>query len=567
MNRVVISLCWLLYTPIVVSYNTVEVKRFEVLFDKANKAFTQNDYKKAIKNYHKLLLIRDDIPHIHYNLAVALIEVKEEDTAIYHLKRTIELKPDYTKAYHLLARTLHRKGCIKEAEHMYRRAHELDPTYFDVLPDLANFLRDNNQFKDAIVFYKKAVNLQPRSLQLLLDLANTLNTDHQTQEALEWYFKIMEFLPNNPSLLYNIAYTYKKLNKLKEAMPYYMRTLELQPDHTEARFSYSLALLLTGNHHPHNWDLGWKEYESRWKRDLSPPLRHYRQPMWDGSNLHGKILFLWAEQGLGDTFEFIRYAKVAKKLGASKVIVAVQKQLFDLLSELPYVDTVITLEDQPPYFDYHCPLLSMPHLTKTHLDNVPNEIPYLYIDETFVKHWQTILSEDTNFKIGICWQGNPNYNTQFLRATVAAKSMHVKHFLPIMEIPGVTVYSLQKTTGTDQLDDLPENFPLIIFGDDFDTKRFKDTAAVIKNLDLVITIDTSICHLAAGLGTPTWNLLPNPADWRWMLDCDNTPWFSNMRLFRQQTPGDWESVINRVVNELKAHLNYGKPLIIFEQPY
>lgn len=566
MNRIVISLHVLL-CAVNMNSKAVEVKQFEILFDKANKAFTQHDYKKAIKRYRKLLVMRDDIPHLHYNLAVALIEIKEEDTAIYHLKKAIELKTDYTKAYHLLARTLHRKGNKQEAEHMYRTAHELDPTYFDVLPDLANFLRDENRFKEAIIFYKKAANLQPRSLQLLLDLANTLNTDHQTQEALEWYFKIQEFLPNNPSLLYNIAYTYKKLNRLKDAMPYYIRTLELQPDHAEARFSYSLALLLTGNLNPSNWELGWKEYESRWKRDLAQPLRHYTQPMWDGSSLYGKTLFLWAEQGLGDTFEFIRYAKVAKELGASKVIVAVQKQLFDILSELPYIDLLITLEDQPPYFDYHCPLLSMPHLTKTRLDTVPNEIPYLYVDESLVKHWHTILSKDTNFKIGICWHGNPNYNTQFLRATVAAKSMHVKHFIPIMEIPGVTVYSLQKTTGTDQLDELPSDASLVIFGDDFDTKRFTDTAAVIKNLDLVITIDTSICHLAAGLGIPTWNLLPNPADWRWMLDCDNTPWFGNMRLFRQQTPGDWESLINKVTQELKAHLHQGKPLIVFEQPY
>lgn len=542
---------------------------FQKLFESANRAFSKKDHKEAARYYEEALAIYNNIPQIHFNLGVTNMELKEYKKALECFKDAIRLKPNYSRAYYRLGNALEKLNQKKEAIAMYTKAHELEPDFFEILPTLADLLRDENYFDEAITYYRKAVNLQPKNTQVILNLANALNTTGYTEEALEWYFKMLEMLPQNPAILYNIAYTYKKLNRLADAMPYYNQVLNLQPDHTEAHFSYGLALLLAGNHNPNNWELGWKEYEWRWKRDQSQTMRSYSQPLWNGEPLDGKTFFLWAEQGLGDTFEFIRYAKVVKDLGASKVIVAVQPPLIDFTKNIPYIDQIIALNAKPPYFDYHAPMVSMPYLTNTRLHNTPAEIPYLYADQQLVEEWKDILQTDTNFKIGICWQGNPNYSTQFLRMTVAAKSIPVHKFLPIMTLPGVTVYSLQKTTGTDQLETLPEDAPLVIFGDDFDTTkgRFNDTAAVIKNLDLVITIDTSICHLAAGLGVPTWNLLPNPPDWRWMLDCDNTPWFPNMRLFRQPTPGDWDSVIDKVVQELQAHFYYNKPLIIHEHPY
>lgn len=567
LHNITLTAC--LCLPLVAYAGNHKNNDFNTLFNKANKAFNNKNHTKAIKNYKKALTINNSIPQVHLNIGITYTEIKEYQKAAEHLRKAIELKPDYAQAYYQLGRVLEQLNQKNEAIKLYLKAHKLDRNFFEVLPALANLVREKNLFDKAIKYYQRAAHLQPRNVQVLLDLANTFNTTNQTEAALELYFNILQLLPNNPSILYNIAYTYKKLNKLADAMPYYDLVLRLQPDHTEAHFSYGLALLLTGNHNPSNWEKGWKEYEYRWKRNQTQPMRNYSQPLWNGESLHGKVFFLWAEQGLGDTFEFVRYAKVIKDLGASKVIVAVQKPVLDIIKQIPYIDKVISLDDKPPYFDYHAPMLSMPYLTKTRLHNVPAEIPYLYANEALVKEWKEILSEDTNFKIGICWQGNPNYSTQFLRMTVAAKSMPIDKFLPIMELPGVTVYSLQKTTGTDQLSMLPDNAPLIVFDNDFDTTkgRFNDTAAVIKNLDLVITIDTSICHLAAGLGIPTWNLLPKPPDWRWMLDCDDTPWFPNMRLFRQPTPGDWDSVIQQVVQELKAHLNHKKPLIVHEQSY
>ncbi|MEX0849548.1 MAG: tetratricopeptide repeat-containing glycosyltransferase family protein [Candidatus Dependentiae bacterium] len=561
---------WLLITILACSYLHANGDDFQSLFEQANTAFSKRDFNKATELYKQIVEIRQDIPQVYFNLGVVLLQTKNHNEAIEALKTSIALKNEYPKAYFQLGKAYQNIGNNAQAEQMYRTALAQDAHYFDPLAPLAGMLRDQNKFKDAVELYKEAIELRPRDIQVMLDLANTLNTDNQTEEALEWYFKLLELIPDNPAILYNIAYTLKKLNRLEDAIPYYNRTLTINPNHSEAHFSYGLALLLTGNCHPDNWKKGWEEYEWRWKRGSDKQkLRQYTQPVWDGSDLYGKTLFIWAEQGLGDTFEFVRYAKVAKDMGAAKVIVAVQKPLLDIISLCPYIDKIIWTQDKPPYFDFHAPMLSMPYYMQTRLNNVPAEIPYLYADPELVEEWKEILSADTNFRIGICWQGNPNYSTQFLRMAVAAKSMSITKFLPIMELPGVSVYSLQKMTGTDQLADLPEDAPLIVFGDDFDQSkgRFMDTAAVMKNLDLIITIDTSICHIAAGLGVPTWNLLPNPPDWRWMLDCDNTPWFGNMRLFRQPTPGDWDSVMQKVVKELKAHLYDGKPLITFKHPF
>lgn len=541
---------------------------YNKIFEKANAALTKGKTKKAIDLYYRVLRIRQDLPQVYFNLGISLLKEKRYDEAINNFRQAIRLKKDYVKAYHQLGIALQNIGQTDEAAKIYQQAHDIDQTYVGVITPLAYIKREQDDFKGSADLFGKAHQLRPNDAQILLEYANTLNTGHFTQEALEGYYKLDKMIPNNPAILYNIGYTLKKLNRVEEALPYYDRTLALKPDHAEAHFSHGLALLVTGDTYPGNWAKGWQEYEWRWRRNGKQRLRQYVQPVWDGRSLNGKILFIWSEQGLGDTFEFVRYAKVAKELGARKVIVAVQKPLLDIIKLCPYIDQVIWTQEQPPYFDYHVPMLSMPYHTRVSLDNVPNKVPYLYADPALVTEWKEILKSDTNFKIGICWQGNPNYSTQFLRQAVAAKSMSVTKFLPIMNMPGVSVYSLQKTTGTKQLADLPEDAPLIIFGDDFDQSkgRFMDTAAVMKNLDLVLTIDTSICHIAAGLGVPTWNLLPTPPDWRWMIKCDNTPWYPNMRLFRQPTPGDWDSVIEKVVYELQEHLQNGKPLITFEQP-
>jgi hypothetical protein len=213
------------------------------------------------------------------------------------------------------------------------------------------------------------------------------------------------------------------------------------------------------------------------------------------------------------------------------------------------------LRDGFPTFDVHAPLVSLPAILHTTQQTVPADIPYLFADPQLVEQWRQKLAPDKNFKVGICWQGNPNYSTHFLRVAVAAKSCSAAKFAPLAYVPGVTLYSLQRETGVEQLArGIP--FPLVTFGPEFDRDngRFMDTAALMQNLDLIITIDTSIAHLAAGLGKPVWILIPNPPDWRWMRDRTDSPWYPNMRLFRQTTALDWDSVIQTVADQLRYYI-------------
>lgn len=537
-------------------------------FNYANAQTEKGNINKAVSLYNEILRSRTDLPHVYFNLGVAYMQAKKYHEAIQAFESALRLKKDYPKAAYNLAQAYNKIKNAHQAKLRYLEALEQDPSLVDALVALAKLYIADDQLQEAISMYTGAVELQPNSTKILLDFANTLNMANRSDEALAVYQKLNQMIPSNPAVIYNIGFTLKKLNRIDEALPYYKKTLEIHPAMTEAHVGYGLALLISGSQCPERWIEGWSEYEWRWRKFKTRPQAMYSQPVWNGSDLHGKTLFLWHEQGLGDSFEFIRYAKVAKEMGAHKVIVAVQNPLYDIISLCPYIDQVIRSQEPKPHFDVHAPLLSMPYLTKTRLHTVPQEIPYLYADQELVETWKEKLSRDTKFKIGICWQGEKNHASQLTRLAFAGKSLSVDHFIPIMQMPHVSVYSLQKVDGTEQLKTLPNDAGLIVFGNDFDESngRFMDTAAVIKNLDLIITVDTSVCHLAGGLGTPTWLILPNPADWRWMLDCDSTPWYPNMKLYRQRTPGDWHQVIQDVVQALNEHFEHAAPLISFTHP-
>jgi len=528
------------------------LQSFENLFKHANQFFQSNNFDEAILHYQKALSLNPTSAQTHFNMGLALLRQKNIDTAMASFERAIVYKPSYSKAYANLGKILQQKKLKAQAIEQYKQALSLDPSLLEISLALARIYNEQHKFQGAIDALEESLEIHSNDIALLFELANSYNMVNRIEEALEIYKRLEIRYPNRPAILYNIAYTLKKLGRLDESFPYYDKVLQLNPTHAEAHFSRGLAYIVVGD-----FEKGFKDYEWRWKRPKQGSYRTYPEPRWDGSDLDGKTIFLHAEQGLGDTFQFIRYARIAKEKGGI-VIAGVQKPLVKLLSLCPYIDQVVALDEKPPAFDLHAPLMSLPYILKTTIDTVPTDIPYLYADPTLVEHWnKTLLSSDKNIKVGICWQGNNKYSTPMLRATVALKSIEINKLNPLGAVPGVSIYSLQKTTGTDQLKTLPPEFTIHTFGDDFDESngRFMDTIAVIKNLDLIITVDTSIGHLAAALGKPTWVILPNPPDWRWMLECDNTPWYPTMRLFRQPTPGDWESVIEEVAQELKKYVS------------
>jgi ADP-heptose:LPS heptosyltransferase len=227
-----------------------------------------------------------------------------------------------------------------------------------------------------------------------------------------------------------------------------------------------------------------------------------------------------------------------------------------IINRCKYIDKVISTEETPPHFDVYLEIISLPCILKTRLDTIPCAIPYLYGDEQLTEDWKKELAPDKNFKIGICWQVNENCSSLATRTMAAQRSIKLKQLIPLCTIPGTTIYCLQKFSGTEQLDDLPNEVKIITFDGDFDQSngRFMDTAAVIKNLDLVITVDTSIAHLAGGLGVDTWLMRSSPTDWRWLMNRTDSPWYPTIRLFKQPTHGDWETMVQEIVEEVKKRI-------------
>ncbi len=289
---------------------------------------------------------------------------------------------------------------------------------------------------------------------------------------------------------------------------------------------------------------GWHEFE--WRR----LCENYRiaplpAPLWDGSAAPQRSVLLHSEQGLGDTLQFIRYAPLVKERCGS-VIVQCQPGLAPLLSRSPGVDRLIVRGESLPQYHVQAPMLSLPGILGTRLETIPADVPYLFADDALVEAWRQRLVSFQGCKVGIGWQGNPKYVTDNLR------SIPLRHFAPLARVPGVRLFSLQKGPGSEQAAAVRADWPIVEFGPDFDSRRgtFMDTAAVMRNMDLVITSDTALAHLAGGLGVPVWVPLGTACDWRWLDAGEDCPWYPTMRLFRQSRLGDWAGVFAAIAGEL-----------------
>jgi hypothetical protein len=317
----------------------------------------------------------------------------------------------------------------------------------------------------------------------------------------------------------------------------YQIALWLYPDAPSTHWNRALTWLQKGD-----FEKGWAEYEWRWKRKQTPP-RAFRQPIWDGSPLQGRTILLYMEQGLGDMLQFIRYAPLVKERGGI-ALVECPRFLIPLFSTCRGIDQLVAEGDSPPEFDVQAPLMSLPRIFRTTLETVPATVAYLFPDAGLVEKWRHRLSSICGFKIGISWQGNPHHQWDRHR------SIPLKEFAALARLPGIRLISLQIGAGTEQLKSA--GFEVLEFGADLDTisGAFMDSAAIIKSLDLVITVDSALAHLAGALGARVWLALAAIVDWRWMFQREDSPWYPTMRLFRQSKLGDWKWVLERMTTEV-----------------
>jgi len=386
--------------------------------------------------------------------------------------------------------------------------------------------------------YNPSANLELANL--LLQLGNTFFDNKQPKKALATFTSILS-ISQHAAIHHNIGFTLaEQLGKYRESIPAYEKALEKDPNNAATHFCLALSLLAIGE-----LTRGFVEYEWRWKRSADKRPRSFSYPLphqWHGESVQKKRILIRVEQGIGDTLQFIRYAKLFKMLGAT-ILVEVQKPIASLLALCDYIDEIIPIGSLLPPCDYQISLLDIPAVMQTNLKTIPADTPYLQADPVLQEFWKHKLAPDTNFKIGICWHGDAVHGTH--------KFIPLAYLAQLAQVPNVSLYSLQKVTGLDQL--TAEYKDIIHTFTDFDDTHgnFMDTAAIMKHLDLVITVDTSIAHLAGGLRVPVWVILPFPAEWRWLVDRHNSPWYPTMHLLRQSPDGDWQEVMDTIIAELK----------------
>jgi tetratricopeptide (TPR) repeat protein len=427
-------------------------------------------------------------------------------------------------------------GRYDEAMSNYRKVTELKPAHLEAIINLGNVLRIKGDFDEAISFFNQALVIKPVFASTYNNLGAVFKDKGDLDDAILHYKKALELDDGFAEAHNNLGMALQEKRQFENAENSFRKAIQLNGNLAEAHFNLASVLLLTGN-----LQEGWEEYE--WRLQLKESNYTLAEKLWDGSDIRGRSLLLFAEQGFGDTIQFMRYAPLVAERGIT-VIVACQQELAALLRRVKGVNRVIAFGESLPAFDFQCHLLSLPRIFNTTLANIPANTPYITADPLAVlQSKKNIASDQSKLKVGIAWAGDPSYKKDRLR------SLKLIDILPLIQMKDISFYKLQKENSADQGLPLNEELKLIDFT--YLIQDFDDAAAFMENLDLVISVDTSIAHLAGALGKPVWTLLPYVPDWRWMLEREDSPWYPTMRLFRQPSPGDWDSVMNRVAEELK----------------
>ncbi|MEX0678490.1 MAG: tetratricopeptide repeat protein [Pirellulales bacterium] len=474
------------------------------------------------------------------NLGCVFRTLGRLDQAEQCFRLALAESPDFAEALSNLGSVLHDRKQYDEAIDSFRRAIAARPDFAQAYNNLGTVHQDQKHFDDALACYHKALEIEPHSAETMINVGSAMHMQGQFDKAVEWFRRAIAADASLPRAYYLLGTTLHFQGHDDDAVEEYAEAIRLKPDYAEVYYNRSFARLSRGD-----LKAGWQDYEWRLRcKDYQG--RRFDAPRWDGSPLEGRTLLVHAEQGLGDTLQFIRYQKIVERLGGP-VFFEVQPGLAPLLKASGYTG-MIPGGSPLPRFDVQLPLLSLPYALATTLDSIPAEVPYLAADPRLIKVWRSHLRSLRGFKVGIVWQGNPNYTFDHFR------SMPLVEFAPLAQVDGVRLVNLQKNLGAEQVAALDGRFTVYDLGSTLDTKAgaFMDTAAVMCNLDLVITSDTAAAHLAGGLGVPVWVALPTAPDWRWMRERPDSPWYPTMRLFRQSCPGDWSSVFAQMKDPLAA---------------
>jgi tetratricopeptide (TPR) repeat protein len=504
----------------------------ETWYKRANALREQRQFGEALASFDRTIALKPDHAEAHNGRGIVLAGLQRFAEAIAAFDRAITLKPDYAEAYNNRGLILQDVNRVDDALASFDKAVALKPGEARMQMNRGAVLEDLKRFEDAIGCYDRAVALRPDYADAYNNRGLALQNLNRMSEALGSFDKAIELRRDYAEAYSNRAVVLQDLNRLDAAVADFDKAIALRPDFAEAASNQGYCLLKTGR-----FARGWRLHE--WRKRVARPVgnRALARPLWlGGEDTSNATVFVHYEQGLGDTIQFCRYGKLLAQR-AARVVMSVQEPLHALLKQMNPAIEIIAGSAVPGAFDYHCPLMSLPLAFGTTLQTIPSERRYIVSDEVLRKSWNARLPPATKKRIGLVWRGNPTHRNDHNR------SVDLAAFAPLFATEAQWV-SLQKGLTPSDAGFFAPRPNIARLGDEL--RDFADTAAVIEGFDLVIAVDTGVAHLAGAMGKPVWILLPFNADWRWLTDRDDSPWYPTARLFRQEKAGSWDDVIARL---------------------
>lgn len=491
---------------------------------------------EAERSFRRALEILPGHVDALYNLALVHGARGRWDEARAAYRRVVQLAPGHAMAWNNLGNVLQKLRQPEEAVQCHRRALELRPTLAEAWNNLGTALSGLKRFEEALRAYDEALRLRPRHADASLNRSSVLREMGRGDEALAAARAGLEADPSRADGYVHLGLALEELGRFDEALHAYDEAIA-RPGEAEGRWNKALLLLLRGD-----YERGWPLYEARWATpELRDRVRHFPFPPWRGEDLAGKALLLHAEQGAGDAIQFARYVPMLEARGARLTLETPTALAPLLASSFPSVRIVAPGASLEPH-DFHCALGSLPLAFGTTLASIPGSDGYLRGEEERRREWRERLGGGARRRIGLAWSGNPQHRNDHKR------SIPLASLAPFLAIDA-DFHSLQKDIRASDRAAAEASPRLRVWGDDL--ADFADTAALIDAMDLVITVDTSVAHLAGALAKPTWLLVPTKPDWRWMLERADSPWYASVRIFRQSAPGEWAPVIEEVRSQLR----------------
>ena len=471
-----------------------------------------------------------------------LHNAKEYEAAEGHYRQVLAIDPRNSDAMHLIGVLALHVGRPHLGLEYLRNAISINDTVAAYHSNMGLTLQALGESTDAVAAFDRALVLQPNAAEVHNNRGAALEDLGRRDEALKSYARSCALRDDAAEPYNNLGTLFAERGDIDKAMGCFRRAMELDPKFGEPFMNLGMCLMLRGK-----FEEGVRHYEQRWHtRKLPLRPRGFEQPQWVGQNIAGKTLLIHAEQGMGDTFQFIRYAQLLARRGV-RVVAELQPEVIDVCRRMPSISLAVVSGEPLPPFDWHCPTMSLPLGFGTNLSNIPSNIPYLDADPERAALWGERLGPaEGNFTIGLVWAGRPTHKNDLNR------SMSLALLGPLAELPGVRFVSLQKGDPAKQAETPPPG--MLLFEATDHIESFVDTAALISHLDLLISVDTSVAHLAGAMGKPVWVFIPDPPEWRWLENRSDTPWYPTMRLFRRKGQEPWSAVVGQVRDALEARI-------------